>query len=581
MNKTSFSLSTKFIIGCGLTLTIALALSFYILGRQQEKLIMGQVENKARAIFKQIIITRKWIADHGGVFVEKLPWVKPSPFMENSEVKDIKGKQYVKNTPAMVTKELSKYARDRESYWFHITSLKLTNPDNAPDSFEKKSLVDFEQNKADEIMSVEKIDNSHYLRYISPLYIEDACLSCHAKQGYKIGDVRGAISITIPLDKTFEQIAENKRNMCIAAIFSLISLMGAMLFMMNNLVLIPVSKLKASMNSFSEGKKPPINTLKTGDEFEDLFTSFANMAGTLSEYHNCLNDKIQIAVQDVEETNKKLVEVNRKLNEANIRKSDFIAGASHELRTPLTSIKGAMDYISLRLSSISKQSDDYAVEDLNVFFEVIKKNSDRLIRMVNNMLDIERIEMGVSELHFTLSDMSRLISETAAGFKPAADDKKIDITMNIPYSLPVCIDDDRIRQVMTNLLSNALKFSPQGSSIIINAFADKEWITVEVLDSGCGIPLDEREKIFIKFYKGLHKEGTGLGLAICKSIIEAHKGEIGVKSNSDGKGSVFYFRLPAVVCNSDASCKDYVSLLSEVSLPDNVINKSYGKACDG
>ena len=390
-----FSLSTKFIIGCGLTLTIALAVSFYLLGKQQEKLIMGQVENKARAIFKQIIITRKWIADHGGIFVEKLPWVKPSPYMENSEMRDIKGKQYVRNTPAMVTKELSKYARDRESYWFHITSLKLTNPDNAPDSFEKKALVDFERDKTSEILSVEKIDNSHYLRYISPLYIEDACLKCHAKQGYKTGDVRGAISITIPLDKTFAQIAENKRNMCIAAIFSLLSLMGAMLFMMNNLVLIPVSKLKDSMKNFSEGKKPPKKILKTGDEFEDLFTAFANMAGTLSEYHNCLNDKIQIAVQDIEETNKRLIEANRKLNEASIRKSDFIARASHELRTPLTSVKGAMDYISAKLSSFMHENPEKTdLDDLHIFFDVIKNNSDRLIRMVNYKQEKERIEIG-------------------------------------------------------------------------------------------------------------------------------------------------------------------------------------------
>lgn len=574
MNKIKFSLSTKFIIGCGLTLTIALALSFYLLGKQQEKLIMGQVENKARAIFKQIIITRKWIADHGGIFVEKLPWVKPSQYMENPEVKDITGKRYVKNTPAMVTKELSKYARDRESYWFHITSQKLTNPDNAPDNFEKKALFDFERNKTREILSIEKIEKSHYLRYISPLYIEDACLKCHSKQGYKIGDIRGAISVTIPLDKTFEQIAENKRNMCIAAIFSLLSLMGAMMFMMNNLVLIPVSKLKDSMRNFSEGKVPPKKILKTGDEFEDLFTAFSNMARILSEYHDSLNDKIKIAVHDIEETNNKLVEANRKLNEANIRKSDFVARASHELRTPLTSIKGAMDYISLKLSSFSERPDSAALEDLNIFFEIIKKNSDRLIRMVNNMLDIERIEMGVSELHFTLVDMSILIREKAALFKPAADDKNISIILNIPDKLPICIDEDRIRQVMTNLLSNALKFSPKGTSITVNAFEDNKWLVVEVSDSSCGISPEDREKIFIKFYKGSNKEGAGLGLAICRSIIEAHNGEIGVKDNPNGKGSSFYFKLPAVTCNTDTDCQKYIRCLSEGIKPLHDMTKS-------
>ncbi len=544
--RLKLNLSIKLIIGCSLTLIIALGISFSVIAHRQEKLIMGQVENKARAIFKQIIITRKWIADHGGIFVEKLPWVKPTIYITDPEITDVSGKRYIKETPAMVTKQLSLYAKDRESYWFHITSLKLTNPENAPDEFEKNALLQFEKNSMKELISIETVENSKYLRYISPLYIEKACLKCHAKQGYKVGDVRGAISVTIPVDKTFVEISENRRDMFIAAVVVVMSLMTAMFLMMKKIVLTPMKKLKSSINEFSEGRYSPDKMLKTGDEFEDLCFSFSQMAGALTKYHSCLNDKIKEATAGLEETNRKIIESNRLLNETNIRKSDFIARASHELRTPLTSIKGAMDYISAKLSSFLQQDPGKtSLDDLHVFFEVIKKNSDRLIRMVNDMLDIERIEMGTSELHYTTVNLSYLIAEALTYFQIHADKKGISFNANIPNNLTVHVDEDRIKQVLINLLSNAIKFSPEGSEITIFAYHEKNAAVVEICDDGPGVPSSEHERVFEKFYKSGHREGTGLGLAICKSIVEAHNGTIGVKS--EGKnGSCFYFKLPCV-----------------------------------
>ncbi len=558
------SLSLKLIIGCSITLAIALGISFYIIARQQERLIMSQVENEARAIFKQIVITRRWIADHGGVFVEKLPWTKPNPYLENAEIIDAKGKQYLKRNPAMVTKELSKYSQEIGFYWFHITSLKLTNPENAPDAFEKKALQQFETSSLKEIIHFESIDSSKYLRYISPLYIEEACLQCHAKDGYKIGDIRGAISVTIPLDKTFSEISENKKKMFIAALLTLLSLITAIFFMIKRVVLTPMKRLKSSIKALSEGRYSPENRLRTGDEFEDLCRSFAEMAGMLTEYHSCLHEKIKEATKGLEDTNKKLVEANRLLNEINTQKSDFIAKTSHELRTPLTSIKGAMDYISAKLSSfLQHHPEEASLNDLQVFFEVVQKNSDRLIRMVTTMLDIERIEMGESEMHFTNANLSYIIAETIANLQVNADEKDIILYANLPDSLFVYVDEDRIRQVLINILSNAIKFSPQHSEIIINAYQDTNFIITTIQDMGPGIPKSEQEKVFEKFYRNGNKEGTGLGLAICKSIVEAHNGIIGV--NSDGKnGSCFYFKLPY---------KDYYETYSQTNLHKAEQNK--------
>ncbi|MCC6347304.1 MAG: DUF3365 domain-containing protein [Nitrospirales bacterium] len=537
-------LNLKFIIGCSLTLIAALGISFYIIAQRQENLIMGQVENEARVLFRQIVITRKWIADHGGIFIEKLPWVKPTPYLRDSAITDGKGKQYVRESPAMVTKELSRYSKDKGLYWFHITSLKLTNPENAPDDIERNALAAFEKNGRKEHISVERIENTPYLRYIAPLYVEEACLKCHATQGYRIGDVRGAISITLPLEKTLSDIAKNKRQMFISMILIVVSLIAAMFLMMKNLVLTPMRKLKHSIRQFSEGHYDPESRLKTGDEFEDLFCAFSEMAGSLTEYHNCLNDKIKAATQDIEGTNKKLIEANKLLSETNARKSDFIARASHELRTPLTSIKGAMDYVAAKLSSIpAEKIADTSLDDLHIFFQVIKKNSERLIRMVSDMLDIERIEIGASEMHFTSANLSSLIAETATNFQIEAEEKGIVLSTNLPDHLSVVVDEDRIRQVLINLISNSLKFSPSDSEIVITAHQEYDYVLTMVVDNGPGIPLPEQEKIFEKFYKHGNKEGAGLGLAICKSIIEAHNGTIAV--TSDGKhGSCFSFKLP-------------------------------------
>jgi signal transduction histidine kinase len=127
-------------------------------------------------------------------------------------------------------------------------------------------------------------------------------------------------------------------------------------------------------------------------------------------------------------------------------KSNFIANISHELRTPLTSIKGAMDYLSVRLSMHKKDNE----EDLKVFFEVIKKNAERLIRLVNNVLDYERIELGELEMHFKEINLKNVFDEVITGFKPLSEDKKVNIELRAE-DVTVHADEDRIKQVLTNL----------------------------------------------------------------------------------------------------------------------------------
>lgn len=535
-----FNLSTKFLLTIGFLLAICLGTSFYIVAKHQEKIILEQSENEARAIFRQILLTRKWVADHGGIFVEKKPWIKPNTYLsqigEEPETMDIKGRIFIKENPAFVTRELSRYAKDREFYWFKITSLKLVNPLNAPDDIEKSALREFEQLGKKEFISFQTIEGHRYLRFISPLYIEESCLRCHKKQGYKIGDVRGALSITIPVEKIFSDIAKNRKMMLITAIITMALLMTTLYIFINRLTLSPLKRLKKAIMSFSEGEPPPsINFIRTGDEIEDLAKAFSSMAEKITRYHGCLHDRIRIAVKELEETNKKLLESNRLLRESNERKSDFIARASHELRTPLTSIRGAIDYLSHKIQRGNLRGDELE------FLEMLKRNTDRLINMVNDMLDIEKIESGLQELQLKESDISSIIRESVKSFEPQANQKNIRFLLYLNETLTCKIDEEKIKQVFTNLISNAIRWSPEGSEILITSKRVNGNIITEITDHGPGIKPEEQERIFEKFYKK-SRDGTGLGLTIAKSIVEAHGGRIGVRS--DGKnGSTFYVEL--------------------------------------
>jgi signal transduction histidine kinase len=542
-----FSLSFKFILGCIITLLIPLSITFYMINLGQERLIIRQAENEARTIFRQILITRKWVADHGGVFVEKLPRSQAIHIADDdAEIFDHRGKRYSRETPAMVTKKLSDYAREEGLYWFHITSLRLTNPTNAPDDFEQQALHAFEQGSSREFITMEAINQDVFLRYISPLFVEESCLPCHA--GYQLNDVRGAISVTLPLSESFLEAAKNRRTL-FAAMLSMVALLsGAMIFMMNYLVVKPMGKLSAAMQRFSEGGRDTGKeiALATGDEFEELSRSFAQMAARLSEYHHGLEEKIQAATRDLEETNNKVIKANRLLIAANERKADFIANASHELRTPLTTIKGSMEYITARLARTGPAEPFTSLpNELLDFLDLIRKNTDRLIRMVNTMLDLERIETGTaSVLVYSDFDLAALINESVVDFSSRYAQENIRVRISGPDRLVVHADEDRIRQVLANLLDNAIKFTPPQTEVTIRSAAEPGFVLVEITDQGPGISEPERERVFEKFYRAGFKKGTGLGLAICRSIIEAHGGTIGVAPTKE-PGATLSFKIPA------------------------------------
>lgn len=524
-------LGLKYILSTTIVLLIVMGITLGLIARRHEELVIEQTRIQAKALFQQIVITRRWIADHGGVFVEKLPWVEPNPYLKDSLMISQGGRRYVKENPAMVTKQLSKYAQKDKLYSFHITSLKLMNPENAPDEFEKNALKEFQQKGLGESSKTEQIDGSDFFRYIAPLYIEQSCLECHFDQGYTVGDVRGAISITVPMDYAYSVIATDRRYLLMGGLSTVAVLMIVLFLITREMVIRPISRIRAHMKDFSSHGSPDMPVLETGDELEDLSRTFVDMAKAIDSYHGCLQEKIRTATRELVDKNEALLRLNRS-------KSDFIAKISHELRTPLTSIKGAMDYLSARMSMQGGGEGN----DAAAFLDVIKKNAERLIRLVNNILDYERIELGEFGMHLRELHLKDIFQEVILGFRSEGEQRSVSIRLEADDVI-VSADEDRMRQVLINLISNALNFSPASSEIVVSLREDSGYAVVTVTDAGSGIAEDEKELIFNQFYSKGVKNGTGLGLAICRGIIEAHDGEIGVTSAVD-RGSSFYFRIP-------------------------------------
>lgn len=181
-----------------------------------EKTLLEENKRRAEAVSDLVIIMRKWMAKHGGIYLEKFPWVEENPFLKaigiESKTYTKEGKILVLHNPALVTRLLSEEAKKNKLFWFKLTSEKYINPNHQPDEVEKEALKMFENNpKQKEYVKIDSLAGNQYLRLIKPLITEQACLKCHGFQGYKEGDVRGALSVYIPLDKRIEQISLYKK----------------------------------------------------------------------------------------------------------------------------------------------------------------------------------------------------------------------------------------------------------------------------------------------------------------------------------------------------------------------------------
>jgi len=227
-------------------------------------------------------------------------------------------------------------------------------------------------------------------------------------------------------------------------------------------------------------------------------------------------------------------------------KSEFVATVSHELRTPMTSIKG---YVEILLMGAAGKLSEQQVH----FLEIVKSNTERLAVLVNDLLDISRIEAGRVTLSFQPLDLREIAEDAVANLKRRIEEENrpMQVEMDVPASLPRALGDpERVRQIIDNLLENAYQYTPEGGHIWLNMHCQGDEIQIDVRDNGIGIPPEEQPRVFERFYRGedplvLATSGTGLGLSIVQYLVEMHKGRIWLESSGvRGEGSVFSFTLP-------------------------------------
>jgi len=316
------------------------------------------------------------------------------------------------------------------------------------------------------------------------------------------------------------------------------------LFLVRSFIICPVMAQEGDQGFIFVGTQNAETSITKGDQ--EFISILANQIGQALDnarlFEKTWQSQQELKIK-VEERTRQLTQALEEVRKISKRKSDFISSVSHEIRTPLTSIKGyAAILLASKLGALP--------EEIRSRLEKINRHSDELVHMVNDLLDISRIESGKAEIRKEALSLRTIADKVADLFCEQLKTKNINFKINLPLDCQeISADRGQIERVFINLVGNALKFTPENGKININARRANKIIQIDVQDSGFGIPEDAQESIFEEFFRvdntiNEQVKGTGLGLALVKHIIEAHQGKIWVKSKV-GEGATFSFTLDA------------------------------------
>jgi two-component system sensor histidine kinase BarA len=411
------------------------------------------------------------------------------------------------------------------------------------DTFANQALVTFLRHaNRQHLAQISDGPEGSYHSYAFAVRVGASCLNCHAegpaKTIYRENELAGAIVVELPADVSREGIFWNR--MIIGVAGALAGILAILVFYLitHRFMLSPIEELRGVATRVAEGDLTVRSHLRTGDEFEQLAGSLNAMLERLRDSQDELRRMNRALDQKLGE----IAETNVALYESNRLKSEFLANVSHELRTPLTSIIGFAEL--LREGPEVSQNAKPARYAENILI-----SGRILLEIINDLLDLAKIEAGKLELNLTPVDVNELCSTLLDFARPQVDRKSLNLTYQGADELPQIVSDaNRLRQVLLNLLSNALKFTPEGGSITIIAKPLDTGVSISVSDSGPGIDPDHFELIFEKFRQidqsaTREHHGTGLGLAIAQELTTLLGGSLGVESEI-GKGATFTLTLP-------------------------------------
>jgi signal transduction histidine kinase/FixJ family two-component response regulator len=499
------------------TVVVAASLVWNVVQARQNTLEAARIQ--ARAAFEKDVIYRRWNAEHGGVYASVTEETQPNPYLNVPErnVMTPLGRPLTLINPAYMTRQVHELAEEKYGVLGHITSLNPIRPQNASDPWETETLQAFERGKT-EVSSAEKMEGKEYMRLMRPLITEKGCLKCHAAQGYQLGDIRGGISVSVPMEPLWTILRMHVLTLVLGHV--LLWLMGLVGVVMGT------QRLRRSERE-----------------------------------RNRAAEALQKAKERAEAANR--------------AKSEFLANMSHELRTPLNAILG-FSQLTVRDRNISRE----ARENLGI----ITRSGEHLLTLINDVLDLSKVEAGRTTLNERNFDLYCLLEDLEDMFQMRAEAKGLQLVFDRAPDVPqyVRTDEVKLRQVLINLLGNAIKFTEKGNVSVRVSSKDQHMIpdtgihdtcklVFEVEDTGPGIAPEELGTLFEAFVQtrtGRQAQtGTGLGLPISRTFVQLMGGNIYIESEV-GEGATFKFDIQVTP----------VGVEEVVEQPDRLLRRVIGLA---
>ncbi len=418
------------------------------------------------------------------------------------------------------------------------------------DSAGRRALAAFLKNASQRLAVVKAQDERERLIYrcFRAVRVERTCQSCHGPSApthlqYEAGQLVGIIELTMPgVDVSRPLLWLIRGAFVLGGVLAALLAIITFGIISQRLILRPMRHLRYVADKATEGDLSVRSTVRTGDELQRLGESFNEMLAAISEQHA----KLRQANRALDLKLSELAEANVTLFQANKVKTEFLANVSHELRTPLNSIIGFAELLG-----------EWQDERVHRYGQNIRSSAKRLLNMINDLLDLAKIEAGRAELRLDKVSVTDICQTLLALMQPLADKKQLELSAELAEDLPIITTDaSRLQQILYNLLSNAIKFTPAGGKVMVSARRhaeqrrgkEVEKVAVSVADTGPGIAEGAQEHIFEKFYQAQstltkETEGTGLGLAIAKELSQLLGGRLTLKS-SPGHGAEFTLLLP-------------------------------------
>ena len=464
---------------------------------------------------------------------------------------------------AIVGRSIGALFTSQSTYSTKFVNFNPRNSADQPDEFESAALTAFNDGTAAEFSGIAKVDGKEVFRYVAPMRIEENCLDCHGepageidvtgfpKEGWKLGDVGGAISIVMPLDVYMESERASVVQDVIFFSGMLVVCLLVVYLALKYLVTRPLSRIREGVESIQRGNLDVrFAHTQSSREMNDLMGRFNAMASDLSDIYDNLETQVSDRTAQLAAANEvlkrqraQLEEANGRLRDENRYKSDFLAMMSHELRTPLTSIIAFTELLN-------REGDPLNDEERETRRE-IEANSHALLLMINDILEMTRLDAGRIELTREVVDLGDVAGMVSDVVRSLAERNGVAFTCEVEPDVPLLrADFEKIRHVVENLCGNALKFTPAGGRVRLHIAGAPEGdgVLISVEDTGIGIAPADQQRIFERFVQADSSvsrkySGTGLGLALAREYVEMHGGTIAVESEL-GQGSTFTVHLP-------------------------------------